>query len=199
MIALFYLAAPVFIYIDRHPKWYWVIPVFCGVSLLVVREPFIDITRMFVHFISVYLFGMFLSRYKKEYLEFAKKYYILISLLTAASFTANLIWYETLNNPLEYIDKMLFCCFFMYWLWRLDAYVPKFFALMADLSFGIFFIHYYVLLVVKALYERIARQPIPGNIVYWVMDLVVVTWGTVLIIQAIKKIFPRKSRTLIGC
>ena len=199
MIALFYLAAPLLIYVDRHPKWYWAIPVFCGVSLLVVREPFIDIPRMFVHFISVYLFGMFMSRYKKEYLEFAKKYYVWISLVTAAAFTANLIWYETLNNPLEYIDKMLFCVFFMYWLWRLDSYVPKFFALMADLSFGIFFIHYYVLLVVKALYERSMGRPIPGNILYWVLDLTVVTWGTVLIIQVIKKIFPAKSRLLIGC
>lgn len=199
MIALFYLAAPLFIYIDRHPKWYYVLPVFIAVSFLVTREPFIDIPRMFVHFISVYLFGMFMSRYKKEYLEFAKRYYLLISGLTVAVFAANLVWYDRLNNPLEYLHKMLFCCFFLYWLWRLDKYVPKFFALMADLSFGIFFIHYYLLLVVKALYERFARQPIPGNIVYWAIDLVLVMGGTVIFIQAVKRVFPKKSRYLIGC
>lgn len=198
MIAFFYVAAPVFIYIDRHPKWYYVMIGFCVLSLFVEREPFIDIPRMFVHFISVYLFGMFMSRYKKEYLEFAKKYYLLISLVTVAAFVADLLLPQW-NNQLEYLHKMLFCCFFMYWLWRLDKYVPKFFALMADLSFGIFFIHYYLLLVVKAGYEHAAHHPIPGNILYWVIDLALVTAGTIFCIQAIKKIFPRKSRYLIGC
>lgn len=198
MITLFYVAAPGFIYIDRHPRWYWLLIPFCVLSFLVVREPFIAIPRMFVHFISVYLFGMFMSRYKKEYLEFAKRYYIWISVATVLAFTANLLWYNY-NNPLQYLHKMLFCCFFMYWLWRLDRYVPKFFAVLADLSFGIFFIHYYVLLVVKALYEKAFRQPIPGNVVYWIIDLVLVMGGTVLFIQAVKRIFPKKSRYLIGC
>lgn len=26
MIVIFYIFAPVFIYIDRHPKWYWLLP-----------------------------------------------------------------------------------------------------------------------------------------------------------------------------
>jgi len=199
MISLFYLSAPLWIYIDRHPKFYYLLIVFCAVSFLVVREPFIDIPRMFVHFISVYVFGMFLSRYKNEYLEFAKKYYVWISLLTILAFTANLVWYGSYNNPLSYLHKMLFCCSFMYWLWRLDRYVPTFFALMADLSFGLFFIHYYVLLVVKAAYAKMAHQPIPGNIVYWVIDLFLVTAGSILFIQLVKKFFPKKSRYLIGC
>jgi len=199
MISLFYLAAPLFIYIDRHPRLYWTLIAFCAVSFLVVREPFNDIPRMFVHFISVYVFGMFMSRYRQEYLEFAKKYYWLITAFTILAFTANLVWYEQYNNPLEYLDKMLFCCFFLYWLWRLDRYVPAFFSLLADVSFGLFFIHYYTLLVVKAIYERVAGHPIPGNIVYWTIDLVLVMVGSVLFIQAVRKLFPKQSRYLIGC
>jgi len=94
---------------------------------------------------------------------------------------------------------MLFCCFFIYWLWRLDKYVPSFVSVLAELSFGIFFIHYYVLLIAKAIYEKVAHHAIPGNIVYWTLDLVIVLAGSVLIIQFIQKILPRYSRYLIGC
>jgi peptidoglycan/LPS O-acetylase OafA/YrhL len=199
MITLFYVAAPIFIYIDRHPKLYFLLIAFCAVSFFVEREPFSNIPKMFVHFFSVYVFGMFLSRYKQRYLEFAKKWYVWISLATLLVFVADLVFYDRFNNPLNYLHKMLFCCFFIYWLWRLDRYVPKFFNLMADLSFGLFFIHYYTLLVVKAVYEKLAKQPIPGNIVYWTVDLLLVLLGSILVIQAVKKMFPKQSRYLIGC
>jgi peptidoglycan/LPS O-acetylase OafA/YrhL len=199
MIALFYLAAPLFIYIDRHPKLYYLLIAVCALSFFVEREPFSDIPKMFVHFFSVYLFGMFLSRYKQQYLEFAKKYFVWISLLTIAAFAANIVFYSTLNDPLNYLHKMLFCCFFIYWLWRLEKYVPSFLDLLADLSFGLFFLHYYALLVVKAVYEKLAGHPIPGNILYWTADILLVLLGTVVVIQLIKKIAPRKSRYLIGC
>jgi len=73
MIALFYLISPLLIYIDRHPHLYYLLLVFIPVSLLVTREPFSDIPRMFVHFLSVYLFGMFMSRYRSRYLDFARR------------------------------------------------------------------------------------------------------------------------------
>jgi peptidoglycan/LPS O-acetylase OafA/YrhL len=199
MIALFYLAAPLFIYIDRHPKLYYLLIVFCAVSYFVEREPFSNIPKMFVHFFSVYTFGMFLSRYKLQYLEFAKKWYVLISVLTIGAFAADLIYYSTLNNPLNYLHKMLFCCFFIYWLWRLERYVPPFFNLLADLSFGLFFLHYYTLLIVKAVYEKLAHHAIPGTLLYWTADLLLVLFGSIIVIQAIKRLFPKKSRYLIGC
>ncbi|MDP4254341.1 MAG: acyltransferase, partial [Bacteroidota bacterium] len=199
MIAIFYVAAPLFIYIDRHPKWYYILPAVCVVSWFVEREPFSDIPKMFVHFFSVYVFGMFLSRYKKEYLEFAKKYYVIISIATVLAFAATLLFYTTLGNPLNYVHKMLFCCFFIYWLWRLERYVPPFFNLMADLSFGLYFLHYYTLLIVKAVYERSAHHAIPGNILYWTADLLLVLFGTIVVIQAVKRLAPKKSRYLIGC
>jgi peptidoglycan/LPS O-acetylase OafA/YrhL len=199
MISLFYLSAPVFIYIDRHPKLYYLLIVFCTISVFVVREPLSDIPRMFVHFFSVYVFGMFMSHYKQRYLEFAKKYYILISILTLLAFAADLVFFEQLNNSLNYLHKMLFCCFFLYWFWRLDRYVPAFLSLLAELSFGLFFIHYYTLLAIKAVYEKKAGHPIPGNFVSWAIDLLLVLIGSILIIKFIKKIFPRYSRYLIGC
>jgi peptidoglycan/LPS O-acetylase OafA/YrhL len=199
MIALFYLAAPLFIYIDRHPRWYYVLIVLCVISLCVEREPLSDIPRMFVHFLSVYVFGMFMSRYKDRYMELAQKRYIWISLLTVLVFALNLVYYEQYNNALNYLHKMLFCCFFLYWLWRLDRYVPSFFNLMADLSFGLYFLHYYALLAIKTVYEHKMGHPIPGTLLYWSLDLGLVVVVTVFVILGIKKVFRKHSRNLIGC
>lgn len=199
MIALFYLAAPLFIFIDRHPKLYYILAIFCIISLLVEREPFSNIPKMFVHFISVYMFGMLMSRYKNEYLELAKKYWVLISGVTVAVFVLNFIFYNPYNNPFNYLQKMLFCAFFIYWLWKLDKYVPKWLASLAEISFGIFFLHYYLILVIKMGYEKFFHTGIPGNILYWVADLLLVLIGTIIVIRVVKWITGKKSRYLIGC
>ncbi len=199
MITLFYIAAPIFYYIDRHPKLYYLLPVFVVVSILVHREPFSDILIMFIHFISVYMFGMFMSRYKNEYLVFAQKNVLLINLLLIAALICNYIFYDGYRNPVNYIQKMLFCAFFIYWLWKMEAHVPSFINTLAELSFGIFFLHYYLILVIKAVYEKIAGTAIPGKLGFWVIDYILVLIGTVLVIKTIKYIFPKYSRYFIGC
>jgi surface polysaccharide O-acyltransferase-like enzyme len=199
MIALFYLAAPVFNYIDRHPKLYYSLLVFIAISILVDREPFSDIPRMFLHFISVYMLGMFMSRYKEQYLNFAAKYIMLINLLLIIALISNYVFYDSIRNPANYIQKMLFCAFFIYWLWRFERFVPSFINVLAELSFGIFFLHYYSILVIKAIYEKVFGTEVPGNFLYWIVDYVLVLVTTVLVIKSVKRLFPKYSRYLIGC
>ncbi|MFT3846784.1 MAG: acyltransferase [Lacibacter sp.] len=199
MIALFYLAAPLFFYIDRRPKLYYVLIGFVVLSVFVEREPFINIPKMFVHFISVYMFGMFMSRYKEQFLEFAKKYAWLITLLLAVVLVSNYIFYDAFRNPLNYIQKMLFCAFFIYWLWRFEKFVPSFVSYLANISFGMFFLHYYAILIIKAVYEKVAGEGLPGSLLFWTIDYILVLISTALVINIIKKLFPRRSRNLIGC
>ncbi|MCB0774997.1 MAG: acyltransferase [Chitinophagaceae bacterium] len=199
MIFCFYIIAPLLIYMDRHPKLYYLIILFVGVSLIIEREPFSDIPRMFVHFISVYVFGMLLSRYKDRVLKLLQKMWLPLTLITLLAVILNYIYFEEYGFVLSYIHKMLFCAFFIYWLWRLDKYVPKFFSVLADLSFGIFFIHYYVLLIVKAIYEKQTGHPIPGSIIYWTLNFILVMVLSVLAVQLIKKITGKKSRYFVGC
>jgi peptidoglycan/LPS O-acetylase OafA/YrhL len=199
MIFCFYLIAPLLIFLDRHPRLYYLLIVFVAISCVVEREPFSDILRMFVHFISVYVFGMFLSRYRDKVLTVFKKYWIVLTVATITAIVVNYIYFEQYNPLLSYIQKMLLCCFSIYWLWRLDKYVPAFFSVLADLSFGIFFIHYYAILIIKAVYEKLMHHPIPGNIVYWIIYLVLVLLGSVLVIRAVQKLTGSKSRYLIGC
>lgn len=199
MISLFYIAAPVFFYIDQHPKLYYLLFPLIVLSLFVEREPFSDILKMFVHFLSVYIFGMFMSRYKIQFMEFAKRFYLLISILLILSLLANYIFYENWRNPINYVQKMLFCPFFIYWLWRFEKFVPSFISYLAEISFGVFFLHYYAILVIKAIFEIASGRGIPGTFFYWVIDYFLVLLSTAAVIYIIKKLFGKRSRSLIGC
>ena len=198
MITLYYLLAPVLLYIDRHPVLYWIIVPLAVVSLLVEREPFNDTPRMFAHFLSTYIFGMLLSRYRHRYLELAKRWWPVITALTIAAIAINLYLYPVYAGPLNYIQKMLMCLFAIYWLWRLDRYMPKFLSVLAEVSFGIFFVHYYLILAVRAVYLRLYHHNIPGNVLTWLLYLLIVMGGSVLLIRIVQKIMGRNSRYLIG-
>jgi len=199
MISIFYIFAPILIAIDRHPKWYLLLLFFIPLSLIVKREPFTDIIRMFVHFISVYLFGMLMSRYRKEYLEIAKKYWGLISLFFLLIFILNVVYFDSHNGMLNYFQKLVLCAFSIYWLWRLDKFVPPFFATLAELSFGIFFMHYYFILILKAVYEFQYKTPIPGNVLNWLFYFIFVVILNIIFLKIVKTVFKTKSRYLVGC
>src|SRR5688500_16715744 len=56
MISIVYVLAPVLLYIDKNPKRYLILFLLIPASLIIPREPFSDIWRMFGHLISVYIF-----------------------------------------------------------------------------------------------------------------------------------------------
>ena len=63
VIALFYFVGPLLIKGDRNHILYWLLPIFILASFIVHRSPFFP-TYNFVHFFSVYVLGMFLSKHK---------------------------------------------------------------------------------------------------------------------------------------
>jgi probable poly-beta-1,6-N-acetyl-D-glucosamine export protein len=140
-----------------------------------------------------------MSRYRQRFLAIADRYSAGIIGLTIIVLAANLYYYPEHNNQLNFLQKMLFCATFIYLLWKYDRFIPGFLASLAEMSFGIFFLHYYTLLVLKAVYEKFAGHAIPGNLINWIIFLAAVLIITVLIIRLVKLIFPKISRQLIGC
>lgn len=198
MITIVYLLAPVLLYIDKKPKRYFVLIPLIALSMIIHRGSLSDIWRMFGHLLSVYVFGMFMSHYKDEYLEWAKKNWLSLTLITALVLAANLYFFDTWNGPLNYFQKMLFCCFFIYWLWKLDKYIPKFINVLAELSFGIYFVHYFVLLAIRGGYTKIVGHQVYGNLLTFSISLILGLAGSVLIIKIVQKLVPKYSKNLIG-
>lgn len=198
MITLYYLIAPVLLYIDRHPKLYYtLIPLFI-LSLVVQRSVLSDTIGMAIHFLSVYVFGMFLSRYKDEFLVFAQKYWIAITFLPIIFVVATYFSSKEMYDRFDFIHKVLFCGFFIYWLWRIEKYIPKWIDTLATLSFGIFFVHYFFVLLLRGLSMKFFHQEVPGNIVYWLISLFLVMLMSVVCLKIAKKILGKKSKYFIG-
>jgi peptidoglycan/LPS O-acetylase OafA/YrhL len=197
MIILFYLAAPVLVRGDRSGWLYRLLPLFIIVSLAVSRDQLSDIPRMFVHFFSVYAFGMFFSRYRSEIFEVSEKWWIVFTVLALG-----LCAFTCFDNPYYdqsmYLQKMSFCWLFIYWLREGDRFVPKFFDTLAELSFGIFFLHYYFLLAFKFVAEKYAPIFMEGNVFNWFIHFVLIVTSNTVFLIVMKKILSKNSRYLVG-
>lgn len=198
MITLFYLIAPVLIYIDRHSQFYKVLPILIIVSLLVPRGDLEDIPRMFVHFLSVYVFGMFCSRYKDEVLEFSIKWWKPMTALTVVLIGISYIEWRFYDQVM-YIQKMMLCWFFIYWLWKIDEFVPKTIAFLAEISFGIFFIHHYFVIGLRYFQLNVLHLEINNVFFYWTLHFVITIGLTSALIVLVRKVAGKRSRVLIGC
>ncbi len=198
MISLYYLIAPVLLYIDRHPKLYYsLIPLF-ALSLIVQRSVLSDTLIMAVHFLSVYVFGMFLSKYKDEFLEFAKKYWIAITVLPIVFLVATYFSSKEMYDRFDFTHKVLFCGFYIYWLWRLEKYIPKWIDILATYSFGIFFVHYFFVLAARDGFHKFFHQDVPGNIFAWTLNFAIVMVLSVLSLKLAQKLLGKKSKFLVG-
>lgn len=203
MVVLFYLLAPVFIKIDRNPRWYYLlIPLFI-ISVLIDRKALYDTPRMFVHYIFPYLFGMFASHYRKEFLDFSEKYWKPVLAAIIITITLNIIYDKPYYEKYNFILKVLFCSFFLFVMRKTEKYMPaglqSNLAKIAELSFGIYFVHYYFILAVKMGYPKLFGHEVPANFLSWLIYAIVVITGSIVTLRIIKKIFPKKSRLLVGC
>lgn len=199
MIAIFYVLAPLWMYIDRHPKLYYLLIVFFIVSLLVPRTHLTSIPQMFVHFIFPYLFGMFASRYLKQYIEFSEKYWHLIGLAIVATITLNFIYADTLYGAFNLITKTLFCSYFLILMKKFEKVATPLLWKLGELSFGMYFVHYYFILFVRVAYPKYMGHEIPANLLYWFLYAAFAIAAAFYTVVILKKIFGKKSRFIVGC
>ncbi len=199
MVAIFYLLAPVFIKIDKNPRWYYLlIPLFI-ISILVDRKALYDTPRMFVHYIFPYLFGMFASHYRKEFIEFSEKYWKPVLAAILVTIALNIIYDKPYYEKFNFVLKVLFCSFFLFIMRKAEKIMPAGLAKIAELSFGIFFVHYYFILAIRMGYPKLFGHEIPPTFINWLVYAVLTIVLSIITLRIIKKIFPKKSRLLVGC
>jgi peptidoglycan/LPS O-acetylase OafA/YrhL len=154
MILIFYVFSPVFICLDRHPKSYLILPFLLILTVRIARPSDYDILRSLAHFLSVYIFGMLISRYKESILPAMKNIWLIL-LLFSVWLTILEIHHHILLNKLGFnyslntLTKILLSILLMYFLWRLDSRPNYKFnntlKVFADWSFAIYFLHGYIM------------------------------------------------------
>lgn len=201
MLALFYVISPLLVKLDRARRPYWLL-----LPLLIIASftprPFDNIPVSFVHYFPVYLFGMFCSRYRADVLRFVERYFApllvlfvgLVALDAWISFGSERV---IATNHLTLWDKLILALLLMYLLYRYDAVVKQRFDLLASTSFGIYFVHQYLI--------ELSSRFVPSTIDdAWIRVMVfllltgAVTALSIVLLQSAKRMVGVRSRMLIG-
>ena len=198
-IALFYVVAPLLIRADRDRRIYWLLPVFMVISFFIGRDGHYGPLNKAAYLFSVYLFGMFASTYHDQLLAIVKRYHWLLLAAAIAIISGN-IFIEGYGQYFQYVLKVLMCPLLLYYFDRAEPFINDHFSYLAHISFGIFFIHAYVLPVIKMAYLRWSGAvDFPeGNLLAYIALTASVTLGCMLIIFLCQKVTGKYSRMLLG-
>lgn len=198
-IALFYIIAPLMLRADRDGRIYWLLPIFMLISFILGRSGQYGPINKAIYLFSVYLFGMFVCVYHDEVLKIVKRfqYLILTSVLVLIAGNVLIRGYE---QYFQYMLKIILCPLLMYYLYRSKDVIGDRLNYLGHVSFGVFFIHAYVLPVIKISYLKISgNEAFPeGNLIAYLALTAAVTIVCMAVIYACQKCFGKRSRMIVG-
>ncbi len=204
VIILIYLLSPLLIKLDKYEYFYYSLPLFFMLSVFVQREIYIGLhnpLNSLVHFIFFYILGMAASRYRDKLLFNIQKNWLLYTISFGLITYIDYNLYENLLGYLVYVSRYtLSCLFILFVLYRFDKQIGKTFHTLAAMSFGIYFLHGYVLSILWRIGQKfhLVIPPISANIGYYLLLSTIILIATCLVLWAIKKIFNTKSRMIVG-
>lgn len=198
MITLFYLVAPLLAKADKNEKIYYLLPLFILISCLVSRGlPY----QSFVHFFSAYLLGMYCSKFKISVnLILQNTNFLIGSFLLVVAFIFSEFYFTT--GYMTYYNHLQKLCLSLFFLGLFIKFNPhltsKYISTVADTSFGVFFIHSYLVTGTKLIYEKAYGHLPEGNIVFHIIISIVLLMTCVFLIVQIRRVFGKNSRYLVG-
>jgi probable poly-beta-1,6-N-acetyl-D-glucosamine export protein len=206
-ITLFYLAAPLFIWLDRRwPRGYWLIVPLLGVSTYVGRGGQWGPLNFAYYLLAFYMLGMAVSRYRDTALMLIKRWRwpLLITMVLgicgfALEWPDPPHWQVLCKTPMA----LLLTLFLKHQHHRFGHRLDE----IADLSFGIFFVHAYLILALKLaavyilegrIYAGVGEQGIPGNLMTFALYALTVMLLSVWVLRLVKHLLGDRSRMLVG-
>lgn len=198
MICIFYLISPLLLELDKGKLIYAVIPIFMVISCIVGRGlPHYS----FVHFLSVYLLGMYFSKYKSEInpvISTAPVIAMSLALVLGLALVEFAFTTATMSHW-NYLQKLAMTVFFLgLFVRHNERLTSKFVSRLADNSFGIFFVHSYALTSGKMIYERAFGALADGNAILLIGVIAATLILCFYLIELLKSAFGTRSRMLVG-
>lgn len=211
MILLFFLVSPIFHWLGKSPLQYLAVTIGLAISLFTARpvenlNPLLE----FIHFAGFYLLGIAVSASFKSLTDFKKKNstmpLIVVSLILFCASSALYLLgkfkeapgfiegYGNFNNAQFGKLVLLIAVFFLF-----DRFLNvrnRFLGWMADISFGLFFMHGFCMAVFVKLTQKV---PFTEPLAMVAAELAVVLGGAMLAVVFVKRMAGRRSRYVIGC
>jgi surface polysaccharide O-acyltransferase-like enzyme len=213
MIFLIYLSSPLLHALDNERFYRLVFPLLFLVGMFTYRpvnnaNPLLS----YLHFIPIYLTGMWTSYNKEKILNLGNKlflplvfFYITITTLEVTgiiTLTKRLsfeqVWSEGLVLFNVYVFKAVVLCFVLLFLfYKLGDRKITWLHVLGEYSFGIYFIHYYFISLFRAIVEMMNFDFRLTTITFLGFYLMVIL-SSILTVYLIKKLTNSSSRYLIG-
>jgi hypothetical protein len=206
-ITLIYLLGGLLIVADRKAWPYFLIPVFVVYSMFGGRDGLLIYTGLSGYFspfskalylFSVYFAGMACGRYHDQLVALLKTYHWPLLVISAAMF----YFAVTLDNdPVHflYLFKLSSAILLVYYLSVFGVETLGRLAYVGTVSFGIFFVHGYLLQAVKIGKEFAFGDPLfPPSVLWYIGFAALITAASVALLYIAKAIFGRRSRMVVG-
>lgn len=194
-IIIFYTVSPVLRAVFSNRIAYFILPVLFFVGALVPRgNPF----QSFIHFLPIWVLGMACSHFQEKVNKLLKRFFWLMFFVVLGLFAAEMTWAAGTHSWYSDLQKAVLSLFLLEWLRWLGSCGDRWFGLAGTLSFGLFFLHSYVITAGKFLLDRIWQNQLSGNLPLLLMAAFLAAAVTALIVISIKKIAGHHSRFFIG-
>lgn len=214
MIAVYYLLAPVFVAIDRHPKWYWVVPPLLVVASFSHRPQHqTNLNQSTLYFMPVYLSGMLVSHYREQTLDWVRKLRWPLLLLAAACVafevafrdrtgaieSATMFSTERGVFDVNLYSKLIVSLVLLEALRRAPGWLHRLANRPAEMSFGIFFVHYYFIYFARDLRVKWGSAPWAGGILNLCLYTGVLVLLSMAFVSLVRLLLGVRSRYVVGC
>lgn len=197
MMAFVYAVSPVLVRIDKMRFGYIAIAPLLLVSLLVGRStddsnPF----QNFIFYIPVYMIGMAVSKYREKLMPFLSRYFAPLMLFIALPLI-DMSADHWLDN-FEYVTKIAVCLGLTGMFARFSGNLPKWVDQLGTISFGIYFVHYYMVAILTILSRSVMSGFFTRGLAAYVATVIIVLGVATACVMIVKLLAGRYSRMVIG-
>jgi surface polysaccharide O-acyltransferase-like enzyme len=207
MIFLFYLVAPIFRYIDQRRQYlYLLIIPLCLLSVYIGRDGPTGPAQKAVYMLPIYMMGMWVSHYRVQFNRWMRYAWLPILLLAAWAYVGYVLWW-TEPPAYAFIVKSSFALLLVFVLDQLQLRIHSVVSYIADASFGIYFVHSYLITGFKILYSygttgvfslSGAGEPFSGSVSALVILVLLILVCSSGVVSLIRVIFGQKSKMVVG-
>jgi surface polysaccharide O-acyltransferase-like enzyme len=209
VIIMIYLSSPLLHLLDNEKFYRYLFPVIFLIGLFTFRpqhnaNPFLA----YLHFLPVYLAGMWASFYKTKLFYSSMTLLIVFGMLYVSISIADLLGWITLSRKISFenvlydqvlvfniffLKAILFCFIMVLTLYQLRDRKLPLLEVLGQYSFGIYFVHYIFISVLRQLMPTLNFSVL--TYVIYFLFILLISFLTVFIV---KKISGQYSRYLIG-
>ncbi|HEX4050087.1 MAG TPA: acyltransferase [Steroidobacteraceae bacterium] len=210
MIAIFYVAAPLFSAMVRHPVAYWILLPLIVVSTLLHRVPYpsLAIIHMALYLLPAYIAGMWWSQFGSA---LTTRHVLSTTTLLAATVVVLALPWVASSHAGNYEEPgyFTFTAGVIDWLFlarlatafllllvlaRTPAWLSRRLTPFAATSFGVFFVHCYWLQLFVQFHNWVAT---PG-ILTWLLTTTTIFAASYWSVIAVDRLFPNAAGYLVG-